>query len=310
MPNLGDPITSVEKARKYREQIESLIPNNDDWKAIMTCYLTDETSPKEIKEGFESGVWRAAKLYFRGHTTNSHNGVIDFENLYAVFETMSDLGMPLLVHGEIPDPNEDIFDLEKLCVESFYKVIRKRFPNIKIVAEHITTSELSKWVAETTNVWGTITPHHLMFNRNHLFEGGLQPDNYCLPILKRIDHTRTLRRYATSGNPSFGAGTDSAPHDSKNKYKACGCAGCFNIIPAVSMYAQVFDEERGLEGPSAQKAFGDFMSLNLLKEVYGMEPSKREMVIEVKPFEIPKIADSILVPTLTGSTLGWSYSHK
>jgi len=314
MPNLGKPITTAALAKSYKQKIMKLVPKEMSFDPLMTCYLTDDITPDEIEEGFTfPQQWVAAKLYFKGHTTNSHNGVSDWEKLYPVFEKMQDLGMPLLVHGEIPDEHHDIFDLEKICVDNFYEIIRKDFPDLIIVAEHITTRELGMWVRESVNTFGTVTPQHLVFNRTDLLSGGLKPDLYCLPILKRDHHRISLRKIITSGNSSFGAGTDSAPHESSQKYSSCGCAGCWNIIPAPSLYAQVFEEEGVFDRSDGIKVFENFMSKNLMSEVYKQKITSETMRFEKKPFQIPKIikgVSKIVVPLMAGETLDWSYTLR
>jgi len=257
MPNLKPPVTTVAQAADYRRRIEAAIPADICFEPLMTCYLTDATEPGEIARGFSEGVWVAAKLYPAGATTNSHHGVTDVAHIYPVLETMQRIGMPLLVHGEVTDPDIDIFDREQVFIDQILSRLLRDFPELKVVLEHITTAQAVDFVSEASaRLAATITPHHLMINRSSIFEGGIRPHLYCLPVAKREHHRLALRLAATSGAPRFFLGTDTAPHLAHTKEAACGCAGIFNAPTAMQCYAQVFHEEGALDQLEA------FASLN------------------------------------------------
>ena len=254
MPNLRPPITTVAAASAYRERIGvALQASGGDALAagftpLMTAYLTETLPPAELERGFGEGVFTAAKLYPAGATTNSDAGVRDPLNISAALETMERIGMPLLIHGEVTDPAVDIFDREAVFIERHLEPLLQRHPGLKVVLEHITTADAAAFVAEgPANLAATITPHHLHINRNALFQGGLRPDFYCLPVAKRERHRLALRAAATSGNPKFFLGTDSAPHPRHAKETACGCAGIYNAPFALESYLQVFEEEQALD---------------------------------------------------------------
>ncbi len=248
MPNLKPPIVTASAAAAYRSRIEALVPVGANFTPLMTAYLTDKTDPVDLRAGWNEGVFTAAKLYPAGATTNADAGVTEILNLDSVFETLQELGMPLLIHGEVVDPQVDVFDREAVFIESTLVPLCQRYPDLRIVFEHVTTREGVAFVeAADANVAATITPHHLMINRNAIFNGGLRPHYYCLPVAKREHHRRALRSAATSGNPKFFLGTDSAPHFTTDKESACGCAGVYNAATAMSCYAQVFDEEGSLD---------------------------------------------------------------
>src|SRR6476661_9043327 len=244
MPNLVPPITTVEAARAYRERI--IDAAGPGFTPLMTCYLTDNTSPDEVARGFQEGIWIAAKLYPAGATTNSASGVTAIQNIYPALGLMEQIGMVLCVHGEVTDPDVDVFDREAVFIERVLTRIVADFPELKIVLEHITTSDAVDFVA-SGRVAATVTPQHLMINRNALFEGGLRPHAYCLPVAKREEHRLAVRRAATSGRPNIFLGTDSAPHERSAKESACGCAGIFNAPYALEAYATVFEEEDALD---------------------------------------------------------------
>ena len=257
MPNLVPPITSVAAARAYRERILAARPRGSDFTPLMTCYLTDETSPDEMERGVAEGVWVAAKLYPAGATTNAQHGVRDIAGLARVFERMARIGAPLLVHGEATDPAIDIFDREAAFMDETLAPLLKDHPGLKIVVEHVTTAETLDLVrAHGPRVAGTITPHHLVINRTSLFQGGLRPHLYCLPVAKRERHRLALRAAATSGEACFFLGTDTAPHARAAKEAACGCAGVFGAPSALQTYVEVFDAEGALD------RFEAFASLN------------------------------------------------
>jgi dihydroorotase len=249
MPNLVPPVTTVAAAEGYRDRITAALPPGSTFPPLMTCYLTEATSVAEIEYGFKEGVWVAAKLYPAGATTNSHHGVRNVAKLKRVLETMQRIDMPLLIHGEATDPEVDIFDREAVFVERILTGLLHDYPALKVVLEHVTTAEeAAEFVrAHAPRLAATITPHHLLINRTSIFQGGIRPHLYCLPIAKRERHRLALRRAATSGEACFFLGTDTAPHSDAAKQAACGCAGIFVAPSALQTYAQVFDEEGRLE---------------------------------------------------------------
>jgi dihydroorotase len=245
MPNLLPPVTSAEAASAYRDRIRSAA--GPDFEPLMTCYLTDDIDPAEIVRGYEAEAWIAAKLYPAGATTNSANGVTDIRKIHAVLDRMQAIGMVLCVHGEVTDPEIDVFDREAVFIERVLEPLIRDFPALKIVFEHITTIQAAEFVtAAGANIAATVTPHHLIFNRNAMFAGGFRPHAYCLPVAKREEHRLAIRAAATSGSPKFFLGTDSAPHSREAKESACGCAGIFNAPHALESYAQVFEEQGAL----------------------------------------------------------------
>jgi dihydroorotase len=248
MPNLPVPITTAAAAVAYRARILSALPPATDFTPLMTCYLTDAADPDEIARGWEQGVFTAAKLYPAHATTNSAHGVTDIANLTSTLEKMQQLGMPLLVHGEVTDRATDIFDREAVFIDRTLINLIRHFPVLKIVFEHITTAEAVAFVDDAgPQVAATITPHHLTLNRNAMFDGGMRPHAYCLPVIKRERHRLALRKAATSGSEKYFLGTDSAPHAISAKETGCGCAGLFNAPYALESYAKVFDEEGALD---------------------------------------------------------------
>jgi dihydroorotase len=245
MPNLLPPVTSAKAANAYRDRIRSAA--GPDFEPLMTCYLTDDFDPAEIVRGYEAEAWIAAKLYPAGATTNSANGVTDIRKIHAVLDRMQAIGMVLCVHGEVTDPEIDVFDREAVFIERVLEPLIRDFPALKIVFEHITTIQAAEFVtAAGANIAATVTPHHLIFNRNAMFAGGFRPHAYCLPVAKREEHRLAIRAAATSGSPKFFLGTDSAPHSREAKESACGCAGIFNAPHALESYAQVFEEQGAL----------------------------------------------------------------
>jgi dihydroorotase len=245
MPNLLPPVTSAKAANAYRDRIRSAA--GPDFEPLMTCYLTDDIDPAEIVRGYEAEAWIAAKLYPAGATTNSANGVTDIRKIHAVLDRMQAIGMVLCVHGEVTDPEIDVFDREAVFIERVLEPLIRDFPALKIVFEHITTIQAAEFVtAAGANIAATVTPHHLIFNRNAMFAGGFRPHAYCLPVAKREEHRLAIRAAATSGSPKFFLGTDSAPHSREVKESACGCAGIFNAPHALESYAQVFEEQGAL----------------------------------------------------------------
>lgn len=303
MPNLVPPIATAKAAEEYRGRIVAAA--GAEFAPLMTCYLTDETDPDEVSAGFEGRAWVAAKLYPANATTNSAFGVTDVRKVYPVFEKMQAIGMVLCVHGEVTDPQIDVYDREAVFIERVLDPLKRDFPELKIVLEHITTAEAADYV-ETggPSLAATITPHHLVINRNAMFERGLRPHAYCLPVAKRERHRLAVRRAATSGSPKFFLGTDSAPHTRASKESGCGCAGIFNAPFALETYASVFEEEEKLDRLEA------FASENG-PHFYGLPANEGTVTLTREPTEVP---DSLgmgkieLVPFLAGSTLGWSVS--
>jgi len=305
MPNLAPPVTTVAAAEAYRERIMAAIPVGLEFTPLMTCYLTDTTDPDETERGFSAGVFTGCKLYPANATTNSAHGVTDIKNIYPVLEAMQRIGMPLLVHGEVTDRDIDIFDREAVFIERVLTPVLADFPALKIVFEHITTSEAVAFVeAAGPNVGATITPHHLAYNRNAMFEGGIRPHMYCLPVIKRENHRLALRAAATSGSPKFFLGTDSAPHARDKKEAACGCAGIFGAPYALESYAQTFDEEGALD---KLEAFASVNGANF----YGLPLNDGCVVLERKTFTVPDTLgnpEAMLTPFHAGQALRWTFA--
>ena len=298
MPNLVPPITEVEAAATYRDRIQAAA--GPDFSPLMTCYLTDQTEPDELARGYADGVWVAAKLYPAGATTNSASGVTDIRNIYRALERMQAIGMVLCVHGEVTDPDVDVFDREAVFIERVLKQVVFDFPELKIVFEHITTSEAVGFVIDSgPTIAATVTPQHLIINRNAIFTGGLRPHAYCLPVAKREKHRLAVRHAATSGSPKFFLGTDSAPHTRSAKESACGCAGIFNAPYALESYATAFEEEGALEH------FQAFASLNGAS-FYGLPLNEGTIVLERIGTEVPQEIEG-LVPFHAGETLDWRF---
>jgi dihydroorotase len=302
MPNLVPPVTSIAAARAYRERIFAALPADSHFAPLMTCYLTDTTDPDEVARGYEEDVYAAVKLYPARATTNSAFGVTDYDRISPVLERMAGLGMPLLIHGEVSDPEVDVFDREAVFIERVLDPLRRRFPELRMVLEHITTEEAVNYVAAAgPHLAATITAHHLVINRNAIFVGGIRPHLYCLPIAKREKHRRALRRAATSGNRRFFLGTDSAPHAIPTKETACGCAGIFTAPCAFEIYAEIFEEEAALDRLEA------FASLNG-PAFYGMPPNDTRVTLRREPFSVPERigeGENAVIPFRAGETLRW-----
>jgi dihydroorotase len=305
MPNLDPPVTLAAEAEAYRARILAALPPGTDFTPLMTCYLTDDSDPAELRAGFSSGAWVAAKLYPANATTNSARGVTAIANIHAALAEMERIGMPLLVHGEVTDPDIDVFDREKAFIDRTFSRLVRDFPGLKMVFEHITTAEAAAFVAEApANVAATVTPQHLVINRNAMFDGGLRPHLYCLPVAKREEHRLAVRRAATSGSPKFFLGTDSAPHAIERKETGCGCAGIFNAPFALESYAAVFEEEGALD------KFEAFASENG-PGFYGLPLNEGRVVLERGESDVPETlpADgSRLVPFHAGRRLGWRFA--
>ncbi len=302
MPNLKPPVTTVAEARAYRDRITESLPAGSTFQPLMTCYLTDASDPQEIEHGFAEGVFTACKLYPAHATTNSDHGVTDIRNLQRVLETLQRIGMPLLVHGEVTDHHIDIFDREAVFIDRVLIGMLRDFPALKVVFEHITTSEAVAFVeAGGPNLAATITPHHLAINRNAMFEGGIRPHFYCLPVAKREPHRLALRKAATSGSTKFFLGTDSAPHAAADKESACGCAGIFNAPFAMESYAATFEEERALD------RLEGFASING-PNFYGLPLNEGTITLKRIRAAVPEtiVAGSAsLVPFHASETLAW-----
>jgi dihydroorotase len=302
MPNLVPPVSSVAAAAAYRRRILAALPEGAEFTPLLTCYLTDATPPEEISRGHGKAVFTAAKLYPAGATTNSEFGVSGVERIMPVLERMAAIGMPLLVHGEVADPEVDLFDREAVFIDRVLDPLRRRLPELKIVFEHITTKEAAQYVAAAgERLAATITAHHLLINRNALFSGGIRPHLYCLPIAKREEDRLALRRAATSGDPHFFLGTDSAPHAVAQKEGACGCAGIFSAPAALEIYAEVFEEEGALGRLEA------FASLNGPR-FYGLAINEARLTLLREPFCVPErigAGTDAVIPFRAGESLRW-----
>ena len=302
MPNLVPPVTTIASALAYRQRIMAALPAGADFTPLMTAYLTDGTDPDEIQRGHREGAFTAVKLYPAHATTNSAHGVTDLGRVMPVLERMAKIGMPLLIHGEATDPAVDVFDREAVFIDKTLDPLRGRLSELRVVLEHITTAEAVQYVeGGGPNLAATITAHHLMINRNAIFQGGIRPHLYCLPIAKREKHRLALRRAATSGSAKFFLGTDSAPHAIPTKETACGCAGIFTAASAVELYAQVFDEEGALD------KFEAFASLNG-PEFYRLPPNETRVTLRGEACLVPDHVgqgELAVSPFRAGETLGW-----
>ena len=304
MPNLSPPVTTVAAAAAYRDRIMAAVPAGVDFTPLMVAYLTDGTDPEEMARGKETGVFTGAKLYPAHATTGSAHGVTDVANIRKVLERMEQVGLPLLVHGEVTDSHVDIFDREAVFIDRVLAPLVRELPGLRVVFEHITTAEAAQFVAEAgPNVAATITPQHLHINRNAIFAGGIRPHMYCLPIAKREQHRLALRKAATSGSPKFFLGTDTAPHAVGAKESACGCAGIFNAPYALESYAAVFEEEGALD------KFEGFASLHG-PAFYGLPVNAGTVTLEKAPVTVPDLIDANgtpIVPFHAGEELGWRF---
>lgn len=302
MPNLKPPVTTPAMAQAYRARILEALPPGSDFDPLITCYLTNDTDPDVIAQGFESGAFAAAKLYPANATTNSAFGVTDIEHIFPVLARMEEIGMPFLVHGEVTDHEVDVFDREAVFIDRIFSKIVTRFPHLRTVFEHITTEDAAQFVAAAgPNIAATITPQHLHLSRNDMLVGGIRPHLYCLPILKREKHRLALRKAATSGSPKFFLGTDTAPHAIETKEAACGCAGIFNAPFAIESYAAVFDEEGALDKLEA------FAALNG-PAFYRLPVNEDMITLERGGLTVPTriaAAGSALVPFHAGETMAW-----
>jgi dihydroorotase len=302
MPNLRPPIVTTELASAYRDRILAALPAADSFAPLMTLYLTDSTPPQEIERAARSGFVHGVKLYPAGATTHSDAGVRDLRRIDPVLERMQELGMPLLVHGESTDPEVDVFDREAHFIDRELTPLLERFPGLKVVLEHITTAHAARFVAAArAGVAATITPQHLLHNRNAIFAGGIRPHYYCLPILKREADRRALLAAATSGNPRFFLGTDSAPHERRAKESSCGCAGMFTAHAALELYAEAFERAGRLD------RLADFAA-RFGADFYGLAPNAGVQTLVREAWTVPDaipFGDGELVPFRAGETVAW-----
>ncbi|MGX2030986.1 dihydroorotase [Methylocaldum gracile] len=302
MPNLKPPVTTVADALAYRRRILDALPAGLEFDPLMTLYLTEGTSPEEIRRVAEEPEIVALKLYPAGATTHSEAGVATLEKIYPVFEAMERYDVPLLVHGEVTDAEVDIFDREKAFIDRHLTAIASRFPALRIVLEHVTTRDGVQFVQDGgPNIAATITAHHLLYNRNALLAGGVRPHFYCLPVLKRETHRLALVEAATSGNPNFFLGTDSAPHPRSQKESVCGCAGCYTARGALELYATVFESAGALD---KLEAFASFNG----PDFYRLPRNQAKIAIEKSEWKMPEaipFGDDTLVPLRAGETIGW-----
>lgn len=302
MPNLKPPVTTTEQALSYRDRILKVLPAKNSFKPLMTLYLTDATTPAEIIKAKSSGFVHAVKYYPAHATTNSEFGVSDIKRSYPIFASMEEQGLLLLVHGEVTDHAVDIFDRERVFIERYLTPLSKDFPKLRIVMEHITTKEAVKFVGESSqNIAATITAHHLLLNRNAIFDGGIRPHHYCLPVLKREIHRQALVEAAISGNKKFFLGTDSAPHPRRLKEATCGCAGIYTAHAAIELYAEAFEQAGALE---KLEAFASFFG----PDFYQLARNKDNITIEKKSWVVPdeiKFGNDPGVPLRAGGTISW-----
>lgn len=302
MPNLVPPIATTEMALAYKARIEAHVPAGKDFEPLMTLFLTNNTSPEEIVKAKAAGIV-ASKLYPAGATTNSDAAVKGIKSLYPVFAKMQEVGMLLLVHGEATDHHIDIFDREKVFIDAYMKDIVAEFPDLKVVFEHITTKDAAEFVlASSDNVAATITPQHLLLNRNDLLVGGVRPHNFCLPVLKRNIHQQALQKVVSSGSSKFFLGTDSAPHEKHKKESACGCAGCYSAWSAIELYAQIFDELGALD---KLEGFASHYG----PDFYGLPRNEGSITLQEQSWEVPSIValpnNDEIVPFYAGQHLNW-----
>jgi len=302
MPNLVPPVRNAAEADAYRQRILAARPAGSRFEPLMVLYLTDRTSAEEVRAAKASGFVHAAKLYPAGATTNSDSGVTSVDNIFHVLEAMAEVGLPLLVHGEVTRAEVDVFDREKRFIDEHLTRVVERFPTLKVVFEHITTGDAAAFVkAAPANVGATITAHHLLYNRNHMLVGGIRPHFYCLPILKRNTHQEALLDAATSGSPKFFLGTDSAPHPRHAKEAACGCAGCYTAYAAIELYAEAFEQRNALD---KLEGFASFHG----PDFYGLPRNSDRITLVREEWEAPAalpFGDFDVVPLRAGEKLRW-----
>ncbi len=302
MPNLKPPVTTTTQALAYRQRIQAVTPENRNFQALMTLYLTDNTDPQEIQKAKDSTAIHAVKYYPAGATTNSDSGVTDLSKTYAVLEAMQTLGMPLLLHGEVTDSQVDVFDREAVFIDKILIPLIKRFPSLKIVLEHITTRQAAEFIgAAPEHIAATITPQHLLYNRNEIFKGGIRPHYFCLPVLKREQHRQALLDAVSSGNRKFFLGTDSAPHSQANKENACGCAGIYSAHAAIEFYAEAFEQAGALD---KLEGFASFYGADF----YGLPRNTSKITLLKQAWTIPDyyhFNDEKLIPLNANQTMRW-----
>jgi len=305
MPNLKPPVTTVDQAGAYRDRILAALPEGVSFEPLMTLYLTDLTAPAEIGRAKASGTVHAVKYYPAGATTNSENGVTDLQRVYPVLAEMEKQDLPLLLHGEVTDPAIDVFDREAVFIERHLRVLAREFPRLRMVLEHVTTKEAVTFVEQSgPQIAATITAHHLQWNRNAMLVGGIRPHAYCLPVLKRETHRQALVRAATSGNPKFFLGTDSAPHGKRTKEAACGCAGIYTARSALELYAEVFDLAGALD---RLEAFASFHG----PDFYRLPRNTGKVTLVRESWTVPheiEYGEDVLVPMRAGTSLDWKFS--
>jgi len=307
MPNLSPAVTFTKNALAYQQRILEHIPDGSAFKPLMTLYLTDNTAPSEITSAKASGQIFGVKLYPAGATTNSESGVTAIEKIYPCLETMSELGMPLLIHGEVTQDSVDIYDREKIFIDTILSKICTQFPDLKIVLEHITTKQAVEFVTTASeNIAATITPQHLLYNRNHMLVGGIRPHYYCLPVLKRNEHQQALLKIVASGNKKFFLGTDSAPHATNTKENACGCAGCFSAHAALELYAEVFEKLNALEKLEAFSSFNG-------PDFYGLPRNTDYISLTKTSWQAPafyEFGDQQITPLRANEQLLWTVTNN
>ena len=305
MPNLRPPVTTTDEASAYRDRILGAVVTRDDFEPLMTLYLTDLTPPDEVRRARDAG-FVGFKLYPAGATTNSDAGVTDFDRVAPTIEAMEERGLVLLIHGELTDPDVDIFDREKLFIERVLEPLLHRHQGLRVVFEHVTTKDAVDFVQSSPpRIGATITPQHLLLNRNDLLAGGVKPHHYCLPVLKRESHRRALVAAATSGEPRFFLGTDSAPHGRSTKENHCGCAGCYSAHAALALYAEVFDSAGALD---RLEAFASFHGADF----YGLPRNRRRITLVKEPWTVPAsypFGDDVVVPLRAGEEIKWRVEH-
>jgi len=303
MPNLRPPILNLEDVLSYRDRIRDALPRGSEFEPIIPLYLTNSTTPQMVIDAYDSGISKAMKLYPAGATTNSDDGITDFTSIESVIKVMIDRAIPLLIHGEVADPSIDMFDRERLFIEQILIPLRDKFPELKVVMEHISTKDAAQYVAESSETMAaSITPHHIHLNRSALFSGGLQPHNYCLPVLKTEDDRVAVLEAATSGSPKFFLGTDSAPHLKTNKERAGGAAGLYNGYNSLALYAQAFEEVDALD---KLEGFASFYGADF----YGLERNSDTITLIKETNSVPnsfKIAiEGEVVPLFAGREVSW-----
>ena len=305
MPNLKPPVINTVMAASYRERILAAVPAGVEFEPLMTLYLTDNTPADEIRRAIDSGFVKGVKLYPAGATTNSDAGVTDIRHCMRTLEAMQDAGLPLLIHGEVTDNTIDVFDREAVFIDRILQPLRKSLPGLRVVFEHITTKDAADYVRDAEgDIAATITAHHLMYNRNAIFQGGIRPHYYCLPVLKRETHRQALVQAAISGSPRFFLGTDSAPHPKGLKEHACGCAGCYTALHALELYAEVFE---AIDALDKLEGFASFYG----PDFYRLPRNQAHVTLQKREWTIPQelsLGDATLVPLDAGRNLSWKLS--